>query len=278
MPMWGKSDAASNSVLWAPAKFNKAPNTANRNALYGNTTADAFVTGQTVGMYAVDSTEIEVGSYKLSAVTANGAGSSGSYVPGDVLTIENTGANVTTGATARVTGTKVRTVTKVAGGTGYANGDTVTCNTGTMTTNAVFTVTTGAADTIIASLALTTNGVFTANPTLTGGALKNLVVGNTSANGATATVTMGIASLAVQNPGNYSVVPTDVASNDATGGSGTGANLVLTFASSSKGVTHTGWIVRQVGTGGRAGRVQHEVLVAGGIGSDGSDDDLFPDS
>lgn len=44
------------------------------------------------------------------------------------------------------------------------------------------------------------------------------------------------------------------------------------------GVPHTGWVLRTVGTGGRAGRVQHEVLVAGGIEtSNVADDPVFPD-
>jgi hypothetical protein len=32
--------------------------------------------------------------------------------------------------------------------------------------------------------------------------------------------------------------------------------------------THTGWVLRTAGTGGRAGRVQTEVIVAGGMSSD----------
>jgi len=276
MAQWGSSDATSNSVLWAPAKYNLAPNTTNRDALYTNTTASAFVTGQTIGMYGVDQTEISVGSKYLASAAANGIGSGGSYIPGDVLTAENGGANLSVGATMTVATTKVRTVAATAAsGTGYANGDTLSCNTGTMSTNAVFTVTTGAANTSVASVALTTNGVFTVNPTLATSPLKSLTGAGT---GATATITMAIASLAVANPGVYTVVPTDVVSNDVTGGSGTGANIALTFATSSKGITHTGWVVRTVGSGGRAGRVQNEVLIAGGIGTDGSDDTIYPDS
>ncbi len=58
---------------------------------------------------------------------------------------------------------------------------------------------------------------------------------------------------------------------------------------------HTGWVYRKAGTGGRAGRVQYEVLVAGSIEGDATDfantstdpvanstgtadDSLFPDS
>lgn len=44
-------------------------------------------------------------------------------------------------------------------------------------------------------------------------------------------------------------------------------------------VTNPGWVKRTVGTGGRAGRVQYETLVAGRtISGDASDDIQFPDS
>lgn len=57
MSQWGNTDDAANSVIWAAGNLNKTPNTANRDALFGNTTADAFVTGETVGMYGVDANE-----------------------------------------------------------------------------------------------------------------------------------------------------------------------------------------------------------------------------
>ena len=47
----------------------------------------------------------------------------------------------------------------------------------------------------------------------------------------------------------------------------------------NKGVPHAGWVLRTEGTGGRAGRVQYETLVAmGSITSDGSDDSVLPDA
>lgn len=58
MAQWGSNDATSNAVLFAPALVNKTPNTANRDALYGNTTANAYFAGVTVGMYGVDAAEL----------------------------------------------------------------------------------------------------------------------------------------------------------------------------------------------------------------------------
>ena len=278
MAQWGSQDVTSNSVIWAPATVSLTPNVANRDLMYGNTTGDAFITGQTIGMYGVDETEIAIGAIHISAVEANNVGTGGNYIPGETLTLDATGATGTA-ATLTVSATQVRTVAAVAGGSGYANGDTVTCNTGVMSTNAVFTVTTGAADDIIASLALTGNGVFTTNPTLTGGALKNIVAANSSANGATGTVTMKVKTLGVLNRGNYSVAPTTLDNNTLAGSAtGTGATAALTTATASKGITHTGWIKRTTGTGGRADRIQTEVLVAGGITGDGTDDAVFPDA
>ncbi len=66
MSQWKMDDSAANSVNWAPTSVKLAPNTANRNALYGNTTANAFIDGVTVGQFAVDDNEIAAGGGKIS--------------------------------------------------------------------------------------------------------------------------------------------------------------------------------------------------------------------
>lgn len=58
MPLWGNQDAASNSTIFAPTSVKLAPNTDNRDNLFDNTTADAFITGVTVGQFGVDSGEV----------------------------------------------------------------------------------------------------------------------------------------------------------------------------------------------------------------------------
>lgn len=60
MPLWGKNDEASNSTIYAPAQLKVAPNTANRDDLFGNTTSDAYFDGVAVGQFGVDSNEIAV--------------------------------------------------------------------------------------------------------------------------------------------------------------------------------------------------------------------------
>lgn len=58
MSLWGSNDASSNSVIYTGALVNKTPNTANRDAMYGNTTSGAFTTGQTVGVFGVAADEV----------------------------------------------------------------------------------------------------------------------------------------------------------------------------------------------------------------------------
>ena len=59
------------------------------------------------------------------------------------------------------------------------------------------------------------------------------------------------------------------------------ATAVAALGSGAGGtqITHAGWVRRTVGTGGRAGRIQYETLVAmGSISSDAADDLVLPDA
>ena len=78
MAQWGNTDDAANSVLWAVGQLNKTANSANRDALFGNTTADAFVTGETIGQYGVDTQEAQAnGAFAHSGWVLRKAGSGG---------------------------------------------------------------------------------------------------------------------------------------------------------------------------------------------------------
>lgn len=74
------------------------------------------------------------------------------------------------------------------------------------------------------------------------------------------------------------------AHSQTSAGDGTANNIYgvsaseIGFANASSeaaGITHTGWNKRTVGSGGRAGRVFYETLVAGGIATDTDDDDTI---
>jgi hypothetical protein len=59
MANWGNTDDAANSVLWATTQVKLTPNTDNQANLYTNTTADAFITGITVGQFGVSGQEAQ---------------------------------------------------------------------------------------------------------------------------------------------------------------------------------------------------------------------------
>ena len=59
MANWGNTDDAANSVLWATTQVKLTPNTDNQANLYSNTTADAFITGLTVGQFGVSGGEAQ---------------------------------------------------------------------------------------------------------------------------------------------------------------------------------------------------------------------------
>lgn len=198
MSQWGKNDAASNSVIWAPTSVKKAPTRAEANTLYGNTTADAYITGTTVGMYAVDDNEIAAGSGAVAhtgwvlrtvgsggragrvmteVLVAGGIASDGSddaVLPDYTLRIRtqpssNT-ANTTAGenATFRVVGASSPAGATLSYAWTYANGDAIA-------TNANVGVTT-AANLVINSAVQTTNASFKVTISATGAA--NVVSSN----------------------------------------------------------------------------------------------------
>jgi hypothetical protein len=58
MPLWGNKDNAANSDIAALMQVNKRVTSANQTSLYTNVTANAFVTNEIVGQFAVDTNEM----------------------------------------------------------------------------------------------------------------------------------------------------------------------------------------------------------------------------
>lgn len=69
--MWGKSDQANNSPVFAINPLKVTANSANRTALFGNTTADAFVSKATVGVFGVGQDEAKAGREGLKSKVAH---------------------------------------------------------------------------------------------------------------------------------------------------------------------------------------------------------------
>lgn len=244
--------------------------------MYGNTTANgAFVNNQINGVFGVDATETKV--------TSRG------YHQGWVRRIAGEGP--VTAATA-------------TGGVNIANGETVTLSNGSAT--GLLTLTTNATGNI-ASVTITTGGVFDVNTNVVAGFNRQKHVANsgvainytgtatgysntdvvTVANGitnATATVatntTGGSLTFTITNVGlfsntaaNNSVVVTIA---NSTGGASAGSGATFTTANL---VASTGGSVTINTLGGRSGRIQYETLVAIGITSENTaDNTVFPNS
>lgn len=281
MAQWGNTDDAANSVLWATALVNKTPNTTNQSALFGNTTVGAFIANEAVGQFGLDVTEISVsGNAAVQQYIITNAGSG--YAANAAVTVANTtgGAN-TLAANSTVATGRVTAVTANATISGYTSAPTVTIAAPAAQSFNANSAVTNATD----AIAITTaNSFFLAGDKVTytvaagNTALTNLVSGtdyfiktsNTTAvtlaatlNGDTIDLTKGLTETG----------------HSLTGETAT-AVAVLTERGYTDGAAHTGWVMRTVGTGGRAGRVQYETLVAfgGNFSTDASDDAILPDA
>ena len=162
MPLWGGTDVAANSTSFALNQLNKTANSANRTALFGNTTMGAFVSGQTVSQEGLKTSEI--------------GSSTGSAHAGWALKTTGTGSIVS--------------ISISAGGTGYANTDLVRVTaTGTGSVNASATLTTNATGGITAiTITNTGAGFVSVNPTA---AVTNATGGTSGGSGATLVATAG---------------------------------------------------------------------------------------
>jgi len=291
MAQWGNTDVAGNSCLWGVTGYNGAPNTTNRSSFYDNITPDAFVTGITAGQFGVDTTEMGVGSGNVVQITITNAGTG--YVSNSTITFSGGG-----GTSAAATGT--------ANGFGKISGSFISNGGSSYETNPTI------------SFAAPANTAFNANSAVTGGASTGLATdANSTIDFTTLSAAFSTAIFKVGdtikyrvNTGNTANIgltnetiffvqhanTTKIALAATSGGdritltkgfteaghylqgtTATGAAVV--GGAQNKGVAHAGWVVRTVGSGGRAGRVQYETLVAmGSIVPDGSDDDVLPDS
>ena len=61
MSSWTNKDEAAGAPLWAVAYIKKTPSSANRTDLFGDTTADNFITGVTMGLFNFKDTEPQSG-------------------------------------------------------------------------------------------------------------------------------------------------------------------------------------------------------------------------
>lgn len=274
--MWGNKDQANNSPIWGPVNVMLTPNTVNRNNLYNNTTANAFVTntafsnGYTVGVFGVSKDEMSDSLFgQVASVTVTSAGTG--YTVRPTVSFSGGGGS---GATAQATA-KVVSGTIYEPGSGYANGDVVqiaTTGATGATVGARFNVTTNATGNVTA-LTINVAGSFTALPT----AIANNLTTNVVGSGANLRVNLafGVANVTMLTKGtNYTSAP----SVSFGGAGGTGSVATAALLSEQSKVPAAGWTLRKVLPNGR---VQYETLVAmktiTANGTGDADDTILPD-
>lgn len=278
MAQWGNTDDAANSVLWAATQVNLPANTTNQTALFGNTTIGAFnnngaAMNKAVGQFGLDTTEIAVSNASVVAYTVTFPGSG--YSANATVTV---GGNATANAQANASG-RIAAVNIVLPGNSYSTPPAVTV---APPSAVIFNGNTAVSgETITISSA---NSKFLVND-------KVVYAGNTlsTPGGLTDTGTYYIAfsnttvvTLSA-TPGGANIALTKAAGDGTTAGgatlTGEAARASAVISGVSHGAAHTGWVLRTVGSGGRAGRVQYETLVAmGGNFSSDAEDTILKDA
>jgi hypothetical protein len=266
-------------------------------AMFNNTTPSAFITGQAVGVFGVDSTEmgITAGKLGISRVTFGGSGYSANATV--TITATNGGTSGAANAFANTTagvGGKITAINITANGSGYITNPTVVIS--APTAQNITANTTGVSNTADVILLTSANSLFqagdrlfygvptgnTAIPNLTGNTFYFVTFANTTA----------LAVSATKGGANVDIATAvAIAGETHTLRGDTATGIIIASGAKNGGVTHSGWVVRREGTGGRAGRVHYETLVASGsvgaqtaaygtaaLVSDASDNIVLPNS
>lgn len=293
MPLWGRNDQAvtANSITTressngapigtytavkagggANAHFgNTSPGSraATDVAMFNNATPSAFLTDQAVGVFGLDASEtaISAGNLAFGRVTFGGSGYSANatvtitVTNGGTSGVANAFANITAGVGGHITAINVSTP-----GSGYITNPTIAISAPTALSIAANSL--GVNATASAILLSSANSRFQAGDRLTyvvpagNTAIPNLI--NNTLYFVSFANTTALALSTTSGGANVTlVVPTGAESHSLVGETATGVMVVN--GAKNKGVAHAGWVIRKEGTGGRAGRVQYETLVAMG--------------
>jgi hypothetical protein len=266
-------------------------------SMFGNTTIGAFIPGKSVGVFGVDVSEVNVANAPLAFVYVTSGGSG--YSANAVVTVNGSNAtavNSTINTTSNAG--RVTSLTINSAGSGYTSNPTLAIAApGAINITANSTGFSNTNDTIAVATAnskwLVGDRLYYSVPTgntpiapLTGNNYYFVSFANTTTIKLATTLggaNVDLTDVRVTDPGEVHTIQGDTAAGYATIGG--------TF----KGVAHAGWVVRTEGSGGRAGRVQYETLVAmGSLGTntttstgvtgnidtvvDASDDTILPDA
>jgi hypothetical protein len=106
MSLWKATDANTSAPLSVGSYINLTNSQNTTNLAYGNTTASAFITGQTIGLFAVDTTEQGVSATKANhpqhagwvLVRQGSGGRAGRYQTETLVAMGSMGSDPTSGA------------------------------------------------------------------------------------------------------------------------------------------------------------------------------------
>jgi hypothetical protein len=242
--------------------------------MFNNTTIGAFIPGMAIGVFGVDTTEIAVSNSTTNGIYRITSGGSGYGANALVtLTFANGGTNVTAANSVVNSTSNAGRITSILSNSAIVNSisGSVTVTIAAPASITIVANSTGFSNSADTLLITTANSKFQVNDRVyygvpTGNSAIAPLTGNSyyyinavnstsikvmSALGGSA---IDITDARVTNPGESHTIQGDTATGLLIpGGLGTRA-----------GLTHSGWVVRKEGTGGRAGRVSYEVLVAMG--------------
>ena len=277
---WGINDNASNSVYWgviAGTAGKVGANSTNQTAFFNNTSKSAFVTNQIVGQFGVSTDEQAVKAAPIAHITVTNPGSGySSNTANGTFTPTNGGTGAIAYGVANSTG-RIASISILASGNNYVTNPTfavpqpalVVFN-GNTAVNSPY-ITTASAPYFLVGDKVTYAGNGTSTPIgLTDSTLYYVSFANSTV----------VALAATKDGSSINIGNAPYPSTLAGGATIRGETATaVAVAGGSKGVAHSGWVVRKVGTGGRAGRVTYETLVAtGNITGDADGSQILPNS
>lgn len=284
MAQWGSTDAVSNACKWGPSALAiVTSNTVTAGNLYQNTTVSSFVSGQVVGIWGVSTTEAAVGANTIAEYSMVSFGSG--YPANAAVTITGGGGS---GATANALALASGRISKVFSnqvGSAFSSVPTIAIA-------APAAIAFSGNSTSVTVGNSTSTGFITLGATNTavwanGDALTYLVAASNTAIGGLANNTTYYVSVANSTAIQLSATKGGATINLASVAAGAQAGHTLTGETAvavavmggGKNRATAGWNIRKVGTGGRAGRVQFEPLVAMRSLTNGTaDDPILPNS
>lgn len=233
------------------------------------------------GTYGIDATEVHAGGDDIVEIGIQSGGTKYKEVP--VVTIDAPASGTTGTATVTISGGAVNSVTITENGSGYTADPAVAVGAPFITFNAATALDDTTEVLTYAGHLFETgdavvydNGGGTSIGGLTDGTTYYVV--KTGAN--TMKLAASLADATAATPVTIDLTDGVGAAHTLTLTSGAAVLLAQLGSGTPASVTNPGWILRTVGTGGRAGRVQQETLVAGRtlVTGDAADDAQYPDA